>query len=304
MRRSRWNIRWADVVVLACALALPCGCRRSHHGSTRLDASTHAFDIFWPPNPPESQSTAERPPLLRGDVSFRESAVQSGHRALEIAVTITRPSDEAARTFWNSQLAFSDVPWMDEVRIWDAESRWQWPNVPFLLKRHGLERIERYGGIDPGKRVDNDFAAVLIRSFDVDGATEHESTVHSPLVSAEWQGNVAGKSDIHTVVHVARSDTFVVSVGADAEYRAGVLKVWLIYADFLGSRPPSSWPKDREWAGGILSYCEIRWEKPRGQPCHGEIRFLTPSAATGFNWESWSEHSSPPAQSRLNDVPA
>jgi hypothetical protein len=269
-----------------------------------LDGTTHAFDIFWPPIAPESRGVAGHPPLLRGDVSIRESTMVGDHGSLEIVVTITRSSDEAARNFWNSRLAFADVPWMDEVRVWDAATLWQWPNLPFLLRRHGHERIERYGGIDPGKGVDNDFAAVLIRTFDRNGTLEDPGSRCAPLVSAEWRGDVEGRNDIHSLVHVARSETFAVHVGKKTEHGSGLVKVWLMYADFLGSRAPSTWPQEREWAGGILTYCEISWDRPAGEPCRGTVRFLTPTAGTGFNWEEWSEHSSPPAQSRLSDAPA
>lgn len=49
--------------------------------------------------------------------------------------------------------------------------------------------LERYDGVDPGKGVDNDFAAVLIRSledclFETDNSERADST--RPLVSAEW----------------------------------------------------------------------------------------------------------------------
>jgi hypothetical protein len=300
MRRSRWNTCWAVWIVAGCAATIGCGSQEAPRRGDILNNSTHPFDIFWPPIAPESSSGVGRQPLLRGDIAIRETPAGRSQRLLEIAVTITRPSDDDARNFWNSQLAFSDVPWMDEVRIWDAKSEWQWPNLPFLLRRHGLERIERYGGVDPGKRVDNDFAAVLIRSFDVSGKHEIPSSAASPLVSADWQGDSKGPTDIHSLVHVARSDSFEVHVGADDEDSSGLVKVWLIYADFLGSRAPDTWPKEREWAGGILSYCEIRWEKPAREPCRGAVRFMTPSASTGFNWEAWSEHSSPPAKPRLS----
>lgn len=192
---------------------------------------------------------------------------------------------------------------MDEVRIWDSNSLWQWPNLPFLLRRHGQERVERYGGVDPVKLVDNDFAAVLIRSFDAEGKNETSGTYDFPLVSAEWRGDVDGEHDIHTLVHVARSDRFTVHVGAADEHTSGLLKLWLIYADFLGSRPPAQWPKEPEWAGGILTYCEIHWEKPPGELCHGTVVFQTPSAATGFDWEQWSNDPLAPAESRLSDLP-
>lgn len=279
------------------------GCTSERHTGQPLDGSMHDFEIYWPPIALESKSTSGRVPLLRGDISFKELRTTGQSGSLEIVVTITRPSDEAAREFWNSQLAFSDVPWMDQVRVWDSNSLWQWPNLPFLLRRHGQERIERYGGIDPDKLVDNDFAAVLIRSYDVLGKTESSATLNSPLVAAEWFGNSAGKNDIHTLVHVARSESFKVQVGTTEENNSGMLKLWIIYADFLGSRPSTKWPREPEWAGGLLTYCEITWEKPPGQSCRGSVGFLTPPSGTGFDWERWSDDPNAPAQSRLTDAP-
>ena len=58
---------------------------------------------------------------------------------------------------------------MRYVRVWDKDNRWLWPNLPYLLRLHGTERVERYGGVDPGKGVDNDFAAVLMRKYDESG---------------------------------------------------------------------------------------------------------------------------------------
>lgn len=277
------------------------GCSPKPQPLPKLDGGTHAFDIYWPPVAPKAEGNRARQPLLSGSVAIRETNEGGDSIALEIAVKITRPPTERDREFWNSQLAFADVPWMDEVRIWDADQKWQWPNLPFLLRRKGIERVERYGGVDPSKRVDNDFAAVLIRKFDEDGSMESEDTQDSPLVSAEWYGDGQQQTDVHSLVHVAKSDTFKIHVGRNVEHSAGKLNVWLIYADFLGSRPPASWPKDREWAGGILTYCEINWSKPPNQPCRENVQFLTPDTSTGFDWATWSENLSYPAKSRLAD---
>lgn len=303
MHPSRSKTSWTWLIIFSCCLISAHGCTSERQSNPPLDGSTHTFDIYWPPQAPESKTTSGRTPLLRGAISVDESQTKDQSSSLRIAVTITRPSDEDARGYWNSHLAFADVPWMDEVRVWDLDSQWQWPNLPFLLRRHGQERVERYGGVDPGKLVDNDFAAVLIRSFAADGTTETPGTLHQPLVSAEWRGNVAGTTDIHTLVHVARSETFEVQVGALDEHTSGLLKLWIIYADFLGSRPPAKWPREPEWAGGILTYCEIRWEKLPRASCSGTVRFLTPPAATGFDWEKWSDDPHAPARARLSDLP-
>lgn len=270
--------------------------------SQRKHVAMDEFDIHWPPVDLENQPEKIKRPLLRGSVAVTETVTVTDHRALEITVTITRPSTEADREFWNSQLSFADLPWMDDVRVWDSKSNWQWPNVPFLLRRAGVERIERYGGVDPGKNVDNDFAAVLIRRSDTNEGDRFRSAADLPFVSAEWHANGHQDTHLHSLVHVAKSDTFVVDVGRNAERTAGTLRLWLIYADFLSSRPPASWPKEPEWAGGILTYCEIDYQKPPDQACHAILTFTTPPTSTGFDWEAWSEDQSSPAKSRLTDL--
>ena len=54
---------------------------------------------------------------------------------------------------------------MHYVRVGDADRRWLWPNLPYVLRLHGIERVERYGGVDPGKGVDDDFAANFLKLF-------------------------------------------------------------------------------------------------------------------------------------------
>ncbi|HBN76019.1 MAG TPA: hypothetical protein DD473_09405 [Planctomycetaceae bacterium] len=268
-----------------------------------LLAGTNEFEIHWPPVEPTSEETKTKRPLLLGSVDIKEADADSEGLVLEIALTITRPSKEADREFWNSHLEFGEVPWMDEVRVWDADSQWQWPNLPFLLTRHGVERIERYGGVDPGKLVDNDFAAVLIRKYDKSGNREQIDSQTSPLVSAHWRSDRQEKTDIHSIVHVARSDTFRIHIGPNEEHTTGRLKLWLIYADFLNTRPPESWPRGGEWSGGILAYSEVTWDKKPNEPSHGTVQFLTPPTGSGFNWIEWSLDETSPAESRLADLP-
>ena len=112
------------------------------------------------------------------------------------------------------------------------------PPVP--LAAHGKERVERYGGIDPGKGIDNDFAAVLIRPVEHESSGGGDSgsvTTAPPRVSAEWYPVDAESLDGKSVVHVARSDDFRVRVlPGGGQTDSGGLRVWLIYADFLGER--------------------------------------------------------------------
>jgi hypothetical protein len=203
-------------------------------------------------------------------------------------------------------LAFSEYDWMRYVRVWDADLRWLWPNLPYLLRMHGRERVDRYGGVDPGKGVDNDFAAVLIRKYDVKGERESEDTRNSPLVSAEWYP--AGPTNVNkqTIVHIAQSDEFTLHLGRSAGTH-GLAGVWLIYADFMGAKLPATWPKEPEFAGGILAYFEIDWRTNLSGGFEINIQQRTPRYATRFNWEQWMEKTRASADSqataKLNDVP-
>ncbi len=266
-----------------------------------LNGAACNFDIYWPPRDPDENRATAGQPLLHGIVTLKEHTAANGQSEVQLLLTITRPSEEADRQFWNKQLAYADLSWMDEVRVWDADSKWLWPNLPFLLRRSGLERIERYGGVDPGKHVDNDFAAILIRKYDASGKIEATETKDSPLVSAEWQADGLTKTDLHTVVHVAKSDSFIVHLGGNNQPERGKIKLWLIYADFLGARPPRTWPQEREWAGGILAYIEIDWETIPGQPCHAIMRHKRPEESTGFQWIRWTENPGSPARAHRND---
>jgi hypothetical protein len=234
--------------------------------------------------------------LLRGELSVFETVTDRSSHAFRLHVTLRRPDGEPDRIRWNEKLAFPEYSWMAQVRVWDRDGQWLWPNLPYLLRAHGEERVERYGGIDPGKGIDNDFAAVLIRPL------EHESTgadepgpgpAAPPLVSAEWYPVDAESLDGSSIVHVARSDDFRVRVlpgGRTPE--SGKLALWLIYADFLGASVPRNWPQDGEWAGGILAYFEVSWQ----QTANGEFEFgieqLVPPTGTGFAWWTWSTGSS------------
>ena len=93
--------------------------------------------------------------------------------------------------------------------LWDVDEKWLWPNLPYLLRVRGQNRIERYGGVDPGKDEDNDFAAVLIRAYDATGEVEKAATKLAPLVSAEWYPVGVEDVDRQTIVHAARSDDFI-----------------------------------------------------------------------------------------------
>jgi hypothetical protein len=216
---------------------------------------------------------------------------------------------------------------MARVRVWDADRQWLWPNLPYLLRAHGEERVERYGGIDPGRGIDNDFAAVLIRPLEPESSAaaesgpatspvqvaptgsvrdgvNHESKQRNnrrtfigcdlePLVSAEWYPVDADSRDGKTVVHTARSDDFRVRTLPDSSQpQSGRLGVWLIYADFLLAPPPRNWPEKGEWDGGILAYFDVDWQRSSNGEFGFEIEHRVPPTDTGFDWGAWSTGSS------------
>ena len=281
-------------------------CEDSLTAAESLDQAACDFDIYWPPRDPQDRKPASKNPLLRGTLDIETKQAAADGDELRLVVTLTRPSEEADRRFWNSELAFADIAWMSQVRVWDAEKKWLWPNLPYLLRLPGRERVERYGGMDPGKHVDNDFAAVLIRKYDAAGKTESPDTKQSPLVSSQWYPEPMANTDGNTVVHTAKSDTFVLHLGGENQTARGRIKVWLIYADFFGARIPRTWPKAREWAGGILAYFEIDWETSPGKACRGIVRHTRPEKSTLFDWDEWVERApgsdESKAQVRLSDV--
>jgi hypothetical protein len=254
-----------------------------------LQSKIEPFEVHWPPLDPDVKPTSTPRPLLKGELAVAAEPSVGGSSTVRAAVTIVRPSAESDRAYWNKSLGFADIAWMSEVRVWDVDQKWLWPNLPFIFRLPGKERVERYGGVDPGKQVDNDFAAVLIRKFDAVGLVESAETKDSPLVSAEWHSVDAPRGDARSIRHAARSDEFFVHVGGPNEPSRGKLKVWLIYADFLEHRPPPSWPRTPEYAGGILAYFEIDWETADG-PLRASVRHLKPTTATDFDWATWVRH--------------
>jgi len=251
------------------------------------EAQTGEFGVYWPPQDPAAATATKTKALLAGLVTLKAQNVAVTGWVASIRIVLRRAPDEAGRKFWNARLAFPEYDWMSYVRVWDTEHRWLWPNLAYLLRLHGKERVERYGGVDPGKGVDNDFAAVLIRKYDSSGLIESEETKQAPLVSAEWHAVGVATADRQSVVHTAQSDEFTLHLGMPGEVRSGRAGIWLIYADFLGAKPPAAWPKEPEYAGGILAFFEARWAmSAEGRP-EIHIKPMMPRQATGFEWERW-----------------
>lgn len=285
--RREWMLVLSLLVMTLQATLVGCEPAKKAAVAASLDRASCGFPIYWPPKDPHDDPPPATKPLLHGTLGVDTNQDDGNRTEIRLTVTLTRPSDERDRQFWNSELAFADISWMGEVRVWDAEKQWLWPNLPYLLRLFGRERVQRYGGMDPGKHVDNDFAAVLIRKYDVEGKIESPDTKDAPLVSAEWHPEGAGETNLHSIVHTARSDVFRLHVGGGEQPARGRIKVWLIYADFLRASPPRTWPKAREWAGGILAYFEIDWETSPGDVCRGAVHARRPEEGTGFPWAQW-----------------
>ena len=287
----RWSCTYVILVCTLSAVGLN-GCDRGP-SDVRHEASdtNEKFGVYWPPWNLDRSLSASGEPLLQGELSVFETETGQAN-AFGMHITLLRPHGEPDRVRWNKKLAFPEYSWMAEVRVWDRKRKWLWPNLPYLLRAHGEERVERYGGVDPGKGIDNDFAAVLIRPLEHESSgKEKQEPAHAtrPMVSAEWHSVDAGKLDRESVVHIARSDDFIVRLlpgGRQSE--SGRLGVWLIYADFLGEITSRNWPPNPEYDGGILAYFEVAWKRRSDGEFEFGIEHLIPPTDRGFDWASWS----------------
>ena len=246
--------------------------------SNAIDSHQVDFPIYWPPDAPRRSKNAE--PLLNGKLVISLGKID-GEDVLNVRTELTRPESEQDRERWNRQLAFPEYDWMARVRVWDSSTKWLWPNLPFLLRAHGIERQERYGGVDPGKDVDNDFAAVVLKPIDVQ--SDEELPVE---VSVEWHGPRSAPVNKRSIVHRALSDDLQVAVGSRSKFA-----VWIIYADFLESAAPRGWPDEQEFDGGILAYFTINIDTAENGSSVIDAAFEKPTHSTGVDWEQWrAEH--------------
>jgi len=280
------------LLVVVISLALPWVGERSWAADvstkTVSEMTNLAFGVFWPPQAASEISPPGARPLLNGTLVVHLERVPESNVVARLRIILSRSSDEAGREFWNSRLAFPEYDWMRYVRVWDAGNQWLWPNLPYLLRLHGTERVERYGGVDPGKGVDNDFAAVLIRKYDARGTNESVDTRRAPLVAAEWYSAGVTPVDKQTIVHVAQSEEFTLHLGRAEEDAQELAAVWLVYADFMGAKLPPIWPQTLEFAGGILACFEMGWDLKAKHGHEISVRQVVPKQGTGFDWERWS----------------
>ena len=196
---------------------------------TEHDCENISFRVDWPPMAPADSQRLQSPPLLSGELIVATGR-RSSEPTINVRIELVRADSESDRLRWNRHLKFPEYDWMSRVRTWDPEKKWLWPNLPYLFRAHGIERQQRYGGVDPEKGIDNDFAAVVVKSLDVDDQNEVE------LVTAEWHPPRGGFVDRRSIVHRAISDDLQWSIPESRQ--SGELGVWLIYADFLNFSPP------------------------------------------------------------------
>ncbi len=246
----------------------------------QLDEVEAPFRVDWPPQTPSDGRRTKSPPLLWGNLLV-SAGQKNGRTMMNFRIELTRGDSDSDRARWNQQLKFPEYDWMSRVRVWDSERAWLWPNLPYLLRAHGVEREQRYGGVDPGKRIDNDFAAVVIKSAGT-GTNDGQFT----SIGGNWHSPPVGWIDKRTVIHHALSEDLQRTV-PDSQMR-GELGVWLIYADFLDFSPPRSWPDEPEYDGGILAFFSIQWKRNDDdsliiQSVKNEI----PPKSTGVRWEEW-----------------
>ena len=260
------------------------------------------FQVHWPPVDPDRKSAKPRPALLDGQLLVLPSGSESPNSEMRILIELERSTSYEARLLWNKQLKFPEYLWMARLRVWDQDRQWLWPNVSCLLTAYGVERVERYGGVDPEKNVDNDFAGIVVRSYD-DQGNELEETIDQPLVTARWEPGSADptikKASIKSVVHSAKSDVLQISIADSGKAKnessdsdsatRGQIRVWLIYADFMYAEIPAAWPQDKEFSGGILSYFSIDWKKTGDKIEIQSVTSQVPPSGTGFDWQTWFE---------------
>ncbi len=272
--------------LLLCMLG-PSGAATLLGAVVQSDGAKLDFSIFWPPRDPSMAPPTGVRPLLNGCVQLHRDDDAAGLEVLRLRVRLSRPADEIGCKYWNAQLAFPQYAWMRRVRVWDVDEQWLWPNLAYLLRLHGREREDRYGGVDPVKGVDNDFAAVLIRKFDATGKVESPDTMQAPLVAAEWYPVDAVDVDKQSIVQVVQSDEFTLHLERLEGGRQGLTTIWLIYADFMGAPMPRSWPTAAEYAGGILACFELSWNLKEKRGSEFKLRQIVPKHSTGFDWPKW-----------------
>lgn len=152
---------------------------------------------------------------------------------------------------WNSSEQQVPNEWNREA--WESDSegnRWLWPDLAKLLNGD-------YGGFDPVKRVDNDYAIVIVRHYDAEG-----NEVGQPQASRRWHtiGNPSGE-----VSHVAGVEEFC--IWPPCSTTAGRVQVWVVMCDTWGEPlypgSPLEGPEDAygERGGSTIAYSELHYRR-------------------------------------------
>jgi RHS repeat-associated protein len=153
-----------------------------------------------------------------------------------------------------------------------------WPCLPALFNAKGV----RYGGWDPAKRIDNDFAAVVIQKYDHLG-----KKIGVPLISAQWYADEArkGNLDKSKEVYTAISDEFDMHV-SDGEN--GYIKIWLVYGDIGGNTKVAETSR-----GGTIAEYQITYSYLRGSLFSSvgkvfvHLNHSEKASETGIDWDQW-----------------
>ncbi len=272
------------------------------------------FDINWPPRP-LAPRTKSRRSLLTGRLNIRGDTSREDDPQILIKLTLTRPhGSEADREFWNAETEFRQYRnWMPYVRGRDAAGRqWLWPNLAYLFRARGYDRIDRYGGWDKGHSNDNDFGGILIRKLSDSGSVNSAA----PLVSADWSSAGTQNAIRTDVVHTAESDTFTLRPDTPTGGACGSARLWFVYGDFMTWRAPWTYaagPMKRrllkkEYDGGIIVQFRIAWRRCPRRQFKFTITQEIPCDDTHFNWRKWigrkADWDTPKAEPRLSDEPA
>ncbi|NOS70693.1 MAG: hypothetical protein HOP33_12275 [Verrucomicrobia bacterium] len=209
---------------------------------------------------------------LRGELLLSDDS----YTEVVIKFRVDRPTTDENRELWST---FTN-PWRENVVV----DGWLWPNLAALLTAHGETGVTRYGGFDPGKQVDDDFSAVVVR---------RQGSFGLPLISADWV-NENGVTSIRAVSHSARiRENFRVNVGGPPCEVRSPISVWMTYADLLDDGRSMferhGWP--REFNGATLVYIKIDWEMDADASFRPIFKTSgsapPPSTGLGDFWSGW-----------------
>ncbi len=213
---------------------------------------------------------------------------------IRVRPRMKRPNSEKFRASWNSEM-MTTVPedWerdyftrnltRDEYYDLDDQTGvWFYPNLSEVLSATG----PRYGGYDPYKEVDNDFAAILIHHYGADGTLR--TSASNPLISAKWHSVDVTNAGSYDNSHVAGSEQFLLTPNKCGGYYV----IAMMYADMMGfGSGPRCGPtaKDSNAAGQYLVVVKMEYEKnPTVDGYNIKIKDISvPDEFLSFDWDVW-----------------